>query len=920
MIRILTVLVTLVSLFAPVYAENGDHLNVELMSSMTDDWGNITGIQVIDNYGYVNAGVGDIKILDVSIPSNPIEIGALAITGKILINNEFLYNIQNGETVVIYDLTDRLNPIEIGQFTSEEYIYTFEVADNFMYLISSFEGMIIVDISDPSNPIQVGDFPMMDSISGFVVSGDYAYIANYWAVMIVDIEDRMNPVYIGAINAGDFIQGLAVSGDCLCTSSSDTLITFDISDPVNPVLADRYDTGYLIDNIIIADGYAFASGYYWFYDRSEMAIIDVSDPYNISRTDIYQISGNVSEPVVSGDHLFLPNHKNGLLTFDLTNPDEIILSGGYDISYSRNVAVSDSFAYVANGSMGLQILDISDPENPNEVGSYNGGFIAEEIAVDGDYAYIAALSDGLKIIDISDPFNPNEVGSIDTTGSALNVTIEGDMAFVPYDGDGWVNGVRIIDITDPENPSQLGFFRYNNRPMQDVAVNGNIAYVTSQASIQAVSIADPSNPVEIGYLFGNWPTDIVYENGYVYVSDSHFGFRIIDYTSHSNPGMVGHLDYEDDITGIAIDGDYAYITTSASGIRVVDISDPTSPSEVGFYDTEGDALGLDVSGELAYVADGHFFEIFDCSAAYNAVPPDPFDLLTPIDNTRFEGGDDVELTWSASSDDVYEYLVCYTTHNDFDWGYDSVAVVDTNYTILNIEDERTFKWKVLARNETTSGRWSTQTFEMTTRDPVAPLPFDLRMPADSVIVEAFPCEFSWDMTMDRDADGWVNFQLEISASDTFDVSETTYYHSGIHTSYDVSNLENGEYWWRVLAIDDNTEGTYSTTSRYFQVDVASEVDDENIDIPTEFAITSAYPNPFNPTLNIKIALPETSDLDVMIFNVMGQSVATLSNDGQYAAGIHGFTFDGSDLSSGVYFIHATTPNHMNQIQKVVLMK
>ncbi len=68
------------------------------------------------------------------------------------------------------------------------------------------------------------------------------------------------------------------------------------------------------------------------------------------------------------------------------------------------------------------------------------------------------------------------------------------------------------------------------------------------------------------------------------------------------------------------------------------------------------------------------------------------------------------------------------------------------------------------------------------------------------------------------------------------------------------------------------------------------------------------------------SLQEVANLNVSLFNVMGQKVATLSNGSKYSAGIHGFIFDGPDLGSGVYFIHATTPNHLNQIQKVVLIK
>ncbi len=91
------------------------------------------------------------------------------------------------------------------------------------------------------------------------------------------------------------------------------------------------------------------------------------------------------------------------------------------------------------------------------------------------------------------------------------------------------------------------------------------------------------------------------------------------------------------------------------------------------------------------------------------------------------------------------------------------------------------------------------------------------------------------------------------------------------------------------------------------------------DLPSEFALSAAYPNPFNPSTTISVALPETSSLTVSVFNVMGQQVATLAND-QFNAGQHNFIFDASNLSSGLYFIQANVAGQLNEIQKVTLMK
>ena len=92
-----------------------------------------------------------------------------------------------------------------------------------------------------------------------------------------------------------------------------------------------------------------------------------------------------------------------------------------------------------------------------------------------------------------------------------------------------------------------------------------------------------------------------------------------------------------------------------------------------------------------------------------------------------------------------------------------------------------------------------------------------------------------------------------------------------------------------------------------------------VGLPTSFEMGTAYPNPFNPSTSVAIALPNASDLTVSVFNIMGQHVATLAN-GKFNAGQHTFSFDASNLSSGLYFIQAQVPGEMNMIQKVTLMK
>ncbi len=86
-------------------------------------------------------------------------------------------------------------------------------------------------------------------------------------------------------------------------------------------------------------------------------------------------------------------------------------------------------------------------------------------------------------------------------------------------------------------------------------------------------------------------------------------------------------------------------------------------------------------------------------------------------------------------------------------------------------------------------------------------------------------------------------------------------------------------------------------SEPIQVNVTTVVRENS---PASFGLRQNFPNPFNPTTEIRFSVAEKSDVSLKIFNMLGQEVATLVNETK-SAGKHSVTFDASGVSSGVYF-------------------
>ena len=94
----------------------------------------------------------------------------------------------------------------------------------------------------------------------------------------------------------------------------------------------------------------------------------------------------------------------------------------------------------------------------------------------------------------------------------------------------------------------------------------------------------------------------------------------------------------------------------------------------------------------------------------------------------------------------------------------------------------------------------------------------------------------------------------------------------------------------------------------------------NNEVPSEYRLSQNYPNPFNPVTKIKFTLPTDGIVTLKLFNVTGQEVKTLINGLGFRSGTITYDFDGSELSSGVYFYSLIADGVRVDTKKMVLVK
>ncbi len=119
-------------------------------------------------------------------------------------------------------------------------------------------------------------------------------------------------------------------------------------------------------------------------------------------------------------------------------------------------------------------------------------------------------------------------------------------------------------------------------------------------------------------------------------------------------------------------------------------------------------------------------------------------------------------------------------------------------------------------------------------------------------------------------------------------------------------VSTGKYLYRLKQIDNDGSYEYSNV---IEIDLGA---------PMKLSLSQNYPNPFNPKTIINYAVPVGSEVNIVIYDALGNEVTTLINEFK-EAGIHSISFDATDLPSGVY-IYKMQAGEFVETKKMVLLK
>jgi hypothetical protein len=285
--------------------------------------------------------------------------------------------------------------------------------------------------------------------------------------------------------------------------------------------------------------------------------------------------------------------------------------------FTYDVFVKDDIAYLSvakePGPSELLILDVSDPSNPVELGSYDEIGYPNQLAVVDEIVFITDRFGPLCIINVTDPSNPEKIGEYVGNGECYDIIIDGEIAYLAS----WGQGLNILNISDPSTPELIENYAIPGAVIQ-LDLVGDLLYMNDHRSENTgLVVLNISDPTDLFMVDSYLPNDELWNphvfDDYIYCGNHEVDgaeLIILNTSDPTNVSEAGQFNFGSIINSVIVHDDIAFAAGGMHGLYLIDVSDPCNPILISALD--GSMLGRDlmVIGDIVYLAcDGYFYII-----------------------------------------------------------------------------------------------------------------------------------------------------------------------------------------------------------------------------------------------------------------------------------------------------------------------
>ena len=370
----------------------------EIALMVRSAWGGpVTDVEVVGNLAYAAIG-RRLVILDVADPTNPVELGSLnvmaGVEGVAVRDGYAFLGAHKPYRFCVADVSDPTNPTLVWAGQGDQFSHDVQLHGDFAYVRSTGRSPRVFDITDPLNAVSLGQLPSVDA-AAIAIVGDLLYVGTSTLCCQADlrvydlVSDPLNPVLLGSLNdVGEKTTALAIEGDYAYVVDATTglsdqnvagwastmgLAIFDLVDPANPTLLGTFKTHGNVTRVEIVGNRAYVHD-----DDEGLIILDVSDPTKPVRLGNYLSPAVLRQMEKVGDLLYIADAWNGFTVLNVADTTQPEVVGVYLAEHCNDlyvnalkIDVQENLVHLAAGHLGLEVVDVSNPANPIMV-AHNG--------------------------------------------------------------------------------------------------------------------------------------------------------------------------------------------------------------------------------------------------------------------------------------------------------------------------------------------------------------------------------------------------------------------------------------------------------------------------------------------------------------------------------------------------------------------
>ena len=383
-----------------------------------------------------------------------------------------------GSGVQVLDISDPARPKWKGAWNPRRCPMGIHVVGDYAYVANRRAGLSVLDVRNPANPVMVGSVGIPNGDAQAVnVAGRYAYVADYpTGFRIIDIKDPTRPVLLGTGSMPQAARSIhAVSGYAFCTEPNGFHV-FDVRDPRKPVRVGGRKIPGSVSRVQIVGHHAYlATG------QTGLLILDLTHPAVPLPVDRLMIETNDLPIVTRNPNGFSQSGFTWMLTnatfraileqrYSTNLPDikEIVAAlrespfyyeyvGRHSgISrYLHGLHIMDRYALALSG--GLEVIDVSDGNEPKRVGACQTGGATWDVRGAGRYAYVMDNGANIRVIDLGDPVKPVTVAHFNSCnyGSRILAVSEAEKPATPTPVETYPDVPVVADAPELSDPQCL---------------------------------------------------------------------------------------------------------------------------------------------------------------------------------------------------------------------------------------------------------------------------------------------------------------------------------------------------------------------------------------------------------------------------------------------------------------------------------